>query len=112
METKKVKTPSGSELELKTSLTFGEVQEITSALAEGIEIEYTEEGKIKTPKVSANILTKLEDKEIEKVVVSVNGEKENILEKIKNLDGKDYNFVILEIKKITRDYGFEEKKSS
>jgi len=109
--TKKVKTPSGAELELKTSLTFGEIQEINSALAKEIEIEYDEYAKPKTPKITANLLIKLEEKEIEKVIVSVNSEKENILEKVKNLDGKDYRFIISEVKKITKDYGFEEKKS-
>ncbi len=111
METKKIRTPSGAELELKTSLTFGEVQEINATLAKEIEIEYDEYGRPKTPKVSADLLIKLEKKEIEKTIISVNGEKENILEKIESLDGKDYNFIILEVKKITKLYGFEEKKN-
>ena len=110
METKVVSTPSGVKVELKTFLTGRELRAMEKALFDGLQL--TEEGGKRDLKPSGDAILKCEEKTFEIIVVSVNGEKENILEKIFNLEGKDYLFIKREIDKITQDYEFELKKKS
>ncbi len=53
---------------------------------------------------------KAQDMIIEKVVVSIDGNSDNILERVNNMHGKDYDFIFQEISKVIEDSTFVEKK--
>lgn len=108
-ETKKIKVPSGVELEMKTYITGGEAREISNVFLEGVEIAVDESGTAKAPAISAEKSSKAQDKAIEMLVVSVNGSKENILQSVLDLRKEDFNFIVSELDEIQNGLG--EKKT-
>lgn len=55
---------------------------------------------------------KAQDMIIEKLIVSIDGSNENILERVNNMHGKDYDFIFREISKVIEESSFIEKKNS
>ena len=86
------KTQGGFEIELKDFITYGDSKAIQSIYLESVDVSVDEFGKTEMKGMKANAADKANDKAIELLVISVNGNKENVLEQVKNLpmaDGKE-----------------------
>jgi len=95
---------------LKTYLTAGEKRQLRSIFLRSMEVE-VKEGKPEIQKVSGAILDEAENKAIELTVVSLDGSGENILSRLLELPVEEYDFIMAEINKVTREKGLEEKKT-
>jgi hypothetical protein len=98
-ETKKIKTPSGKEVELKIYLTARERNELRNIYLNEMKIE----AKGETPvikEIPGSIVEKTERKVIELTVVSYDGSKDNILERILDSLPEDYDFIVNEANKV------------
>jgi hypothetical protein len=95
-ETKKLETPSGKEVELKTYLTVREQLELRDVFLRHMKIEGTE-----VKEVSGIAVADAERKLLELAVVSYDGSKERILERILDSTSKeDYDFIVAEAQKL------------
>lgn len=104
-ETTKITLPTSKlEVEIKSYVTGGEKQELMKFLMRGASIDpksSTINGDIKIETVmEAN------DKAIEMLVVSFNGSKENILQSVKDLRVKDYDYLKTAIDAVSNDQDF------
>jgi hypothetical protein len=106
-ETKKINI-DGNELEFKTYLTGGEAREIEGVYLEGMQVSVDETGKTIIPNVDAGLARKAQDKTIEILVVSVNGEKDDIINKILDLKKDTFDNIIQELNIISS--GISKKK--
>jgi len=94
-----IKLPiSGSDVELKSFITAREKREIRSVLLGAADFDIA--GK-SVSAIKPETINQAEDKTFELIVVSVNGNKESILETIMNLHSQDYEFLLIEVNKIT-----------
>lgn len=110
-ETKKFKTQGGNEVEIYTYITGGEAREISNVFLEGMKFKVDQTGATQSNELNANLANKAQDKAIEKLVVSIDGKKENILKEVLNLPNPDFVEVIREIDKIQTGLT-EEKKTN
>lgn len=102
-ETKKIITPSGKEVELKTYLTAGEEKELRLVFLKGTKMDIDMETQKPIFKdVSGAIADDAENKLIEIMLVSLDGSKENILSRILELRKEEFDFIVEEINKITK----------
>lgn len=97
-EVKKITTKSGIEIDLKTYLTGREMNEWRALFLK--QISMSMEGKIDSSNMPGEIVELLEKKAIELVVNSINGEKENILDKVLDLPLVDYREITDEAMKV------------
>lgn len=86
---------------LKLWITGGEARELRNVFLSKIGF-----GEEKEKYNSAEVANEAENKAIEMIVISIDGEIEGILDKILNMRSKDFNFVMKEINKISRDARF------
>lgn len=96
-ETKKLNTPQGKELVLKTYLTARERNELRGLYLADMKID--EKGGI-LEGVSGGIIEQAEQKLISLVVVSYAGSKENILNALLDEIPGEYDFVVSEAGKV------------
>jgi hypothetical protein len=102
-ETKKITTPSGKEVELKTYLTAGEAKELSLIFLKGMKLDYDPETKKPTVKdMSGQLMNDAENRTVEIMVVSFDGSAENILGRILQLRNDEFEFIMEEINKITK----------
>lgn len=97
--TNKIKTPmAGAEVEIKEWITGGDAEYIDQALMEGLEVKPDSSGqRPQFGKFNTETINKQVHREIECFVVSVNGNKEKVLENVKGLPEEDYEFIKKEI---------------
>lgn len=108
-ETKTIKTPSGKEAKLKTYLTAGESKELSLVFLKGMKLDYDSETKKPIVKdISGSLMNEAENKAIELLVVSFDGSKENILDRLLELRTDEFDFIMKEINEITKP---DEKKT-
>jgi len=106
-ETKIVTSPSGHKVELKTYITGRELEAIENVLYNGIKTsaiidnELNKKASVKLD--TENFLIEQTHKTIEMVIVSIDEQKENIVERTLDLKKDDYIFIIAEIEKVTND---------
>ena len=101
-EIKKITTPIDNiEIELFEWLTGGEKRNITNSLLDNQDLQMS--GASQNFKISSEVINKAQDIGFKTVVVSVGGNKENIVDSILNLKSKDFDFIVDEINKITND---------
>jgi len=98
-ETKKITTPAGKELELKTYITARERNQIRDMFYKNMKLENVG-GKPEMSELSGEIMSQAEYKLIESVVVSYDGNKENVLDRISDEKPEEYDFIVEEINKI------------
>jgi len=110
-ETKKITTPSGKAVELKTYLTAGEAKELSLVFLKGMKLDYDAETKKPIVKdISGSLINEAENRAIELIVVSFDGSNENILGRLLELKSTEFDFVMEEINKITKP--IDEKKEA
>jgi len=104
-ETKIITTPvDGHKVELKSYIIGRELEEIDDVLYEEMKMSAIVEGQKRGANIdfnNARFIRKQLHKAIEILVVSVDGSKENVLDKVLNMKKDDYLFVVNEIDKIT-----------
>lgn len=106
MDTKTIKTPIDKiEVVLKEYITGRDKRAIKGIMLGGMQLQL-ENGGTKSNINAGDITVKTENKAIETIVISVGGDTENVLDKILDLKGKDYDYVIDEINKVTSDNDF------
>ena len=89
-----MKTTGDHEVIFKKELTGGDYQDIQDSLIDSLEITgATEEGM----KMNGAVLKKQRDTKIEMIVVSVDGETSNVLDRVRKLPVGDYTEVLDEI---------------
>jgi len=103
-ETKQITLPvSKAVVELKTYITGGEKQELMRFLLKGSKVDM---GDTNVKDISIETLLSANDKAFDLLVVSINGNKENIVSTINDLRVKDYDFLKSEVDKISNDSDF------
>ena len=98
-----ITTPNGTKIELKDYITGREARDIQNIILSGMKISDNIES------VDPSVIAKSQDKAIEIVVVSVNGEKEKIVDKVLDLPREDFDCVKNAVDKVTN--GDDEKKT-
>ncbi|GIW70360.1 MAG: hypothetical protein KatS3mg101_1107 [Patescibacteria group bacterium] len=97
-ETKKIKTPSGKEVELKTYLTARERNELRNIFLKGMTVEPS---TAQVKEISGELIEEAERKLIELAVVSFDNSAENIIGRILDGTPEDYDFIVSEANKIS-----------
>ena len=120
METKIVTTPVDKyKIELKSFITGREKRELKSVYLRGMKVDVESAGAKAEDVDMAKITNDAEDRALITMIVSINGEKNkikigdheavDILDAILSMNSKDYDFVVEEVNKISRDDDFLDK---
>jgi hypothetical protein len=110
-ETKKIITPVDKiEVEIYTWITGGELEEIQDIYLKDYEVSVG--GDKPNATLNGSMVKTINHKQIEKLIMSVKGIKENVLQSILNLKSSDYQFVIEEINKVVNAQPELEKKNT
>ena len=105
-DTKTITTPIGKkEVVLKTWISGREKRELRKPYLSGFQFSL-EEDKTKAKNITGEMIENAENKAIEIIVVSVDGEKKDKLNRLLDLDSRDYDFVIKEVNKVSSEVGF------
>lgn len=108
-ETKTILTPGGHEIILRAWVTGREKRELKNVFLENINLS-TEGESVKTsPFNASSLIDKAENKALEIIIVSLDGNSENLLEVILNLPADEYDFIIKEVNKISGGFSLEKK---
>lgn len=107
--TKKIETPSGFQVEVQEYITGREAREIQNIFLSSMEMKIGSDGKPDTSSpIKPEVISKAQDKTIELLVVSVNGNKENVLKQVLDLPKADFDFITQSIDDIKE--GLSKKK--
>lgn len=105
------KTKSGNHVvELKEYLTGREKRQVKNALWHGKNMQI-KDGKGESDPVPMDDIDASTDKTIELMVVSLDGSKENVLDRVLDLPGNDYDEILEKIEEITGPVAAEKKDS-
>ena len=105
-ETIEIKTPSGKHtLTVLSYITGREMRQIENAYLSGTAVNA---GTV--PTISGEIADKAQDKMFEIMVVSIDGNKENILDRILDMESGDYKFVREQIRLISEGVDIKKKE--
>jgi hypothetical protein len=85
---------------LKKWLTGRERKDFNSAIFSGQEFSPNEDFK---PVIKGEMIGKLQDEQVKAYVESIDDIKDNILEIVLDLRDKDYNFILSEINKLSKE---------
>jgi len=102
-ETRTIKTPVDKhEIVLKTWITGREKRALRNVFLSKMRLG----AKVEAESNPAILTDEAENKAIETIVVSVNGVKDKIVDTILDMKGQDYEFVIKEINKVSKETDF------
>lgn len=108
METKTFETPfRGFKVEIKTYLTAEDEFEIQKVMYNAAEIKGGVVADVAGS--TGEVMKKMEEKVMEKAIVSIDGDKEKIIKRIWEMPAQDYDFIKAEIDKM-RSYEDIKKK--
>lgn len=107
-ETRKIKTPSGREVILKEWITGREAKELRKVFLNAVELSASGT-EIKSTNIKTSVIEEAENKALEMVVLSLDGDKENLIERLLDLPASDYQFIVAEVNKVTE--GIAQKKT-
>lgn len=107
-KTIKFKTPVDEhEVEIYEYLTGGESEQIQDAISNEVNVEI---GGDVGGHISGKSIRKAQDKTFELMLVSIEGEKEDLVKKVKNFRQEDYDYVRKQIDEVTKSDVPETKK--
>lgn len=110
-EYKEIITPvSQQKIQLKAWLTGREKRAINSVLLSDMVFSTTAENEKSDYKLTAKSLESMQDKKIETIIVSINGDTKDILNEVLEMRAEDFDFILDEINKITEDLSDSDKK--
>lgn len=103
-ETTSFKTPGGHEVVLKTYLTAREANQLKQVLYKSINMSMTDiaSGKTEIKDIPATALLEQEREALKTVIVSLDGNQENVVERLLDLRSDEYDAVIAEVNKVTK----------
>lgn len=105
MNTKEIITPGGVKCEMKEWITGRESEEIDKPIMD-VRFKIGVSGQGNAEVNVGDAIRKTTEKAIEIVVISVDGNKENILDKVLELPKTDYKFILKEVDKIVKGVDF------
>lgn len=110
-ETKKIITPVGQqEIVVRTYITGREKRALANVYLQG-KVDFSiEENKLKD--FDFTLADKVQDLAWQTVIVSIDGRTDDIVNRILDMRGQDYDFVVSEVNKITADKDFDEEKKT
>lgn len=108
-EVKEIVTSGGTKVEIYTFITGREAREITNVYLEGMKIQIDASGQTKSNEMNASLSAQAQDKAIELLVRSVNGDTTKCLANVLDLPKTDFDEVIAEIDKIQSGLPAEKK---
>lgn len=101
-ETKEITTPiENHKVVIYTYLTGREKRELTNIFLSSAKFSLENNQGLKADNFDATVANKAKDKAINLLVLSVDDNKENILDKLLDMRSEDYDFVSQEIDKLT-----------
>lgn len=110
-ETITIETPSGKhKIVLKAWITGREKRELRKPFLNEVKINVGQETAQVSEFNAGEIVEQVENKAIEIIVVSVDGQTENKLDLILDMKDEDYDFVVAEINKISQEVNFPKPK--
>ena len=113
-ETKQIETPVGKQkVVIKTYLTGRERREINAPFLSHAEISADAVAGA-TPSIKGikgSIIAEVQNITFNLIVVEIDGNKENIADRILDMREEDFNYIVSEIDNITKDGDFEKKRS-
>jgi hypothetical protein len=94
-ETKTFTTPGGKEFEINAYLTGRESLEIRAVLTSGIKVSIDDisTGKQSMEEMPASLVTDQKMKALSLILVSLEGNKENVLDRVLDLSESEYEFI-------------------
>lgn len=102
MDYKIIETPIAKDkIELKVWLTGGDRRAIDSILSDEMNISMSGP-EMGVTGFKGSVMSKMQDKTFETVIVSINDSKENIVQRVLDMRDEDFDFVVEEINKITK----------
>jgi len=107
--TKKIKIGE-HEVEVKEYITAGEKRRLRDVLLKGAELDFSG-GEPKIINFSSNAISEFEDVLIETLVVSVDGSKEKIKERVLEFKAEEFDELMKHLDEISRDVIFTLKKN-
>lgn len=99
-ETKTIKTPLGRDIEIKTYMTLREKQEIQAIYLKGMKAEIGEKGTPQIKELQGDILNEAQRKLLELGIVSYDGSKENIVNRILDAPFHEGEFILKQLDEI------------
>jgi hypothetical protein len=101
-ETYQFTTPTGTAVVLRSYLSGREASDIKNLMLSSLKMSMSdlENKKIDMGGISGDVIAQQERKTLDYLVVSVNGETENAVEKLLDLPSTEYDAVLKEIEKI------------
>jgi hypothetical protein len=101
-ETREFVTPGNHTVLLRTYLTGKESNELKAIMYADLKITAADAagGKVGLADIPASFMLTQEKKAVEFLVVSIDGQTENVIDKLGDLTESDYNAVLAEIQKI------------
>lgn len=107
-ENKIITTPSGVKIELRSYITGGQMRALKNIFLDAFEITSSGE-TVEGKGVKGSLINKMEDEAIKMIVISVDGQTENVLDRVLNLPAEDYEVVVAEVNKISKGFSAEKK---
>jgi hypothetical protein len=107
--TKTVKISDGRIVEIYTYITGRESREIQQIFLEGTKIHFDGIGGTAPSEIDASLAMKAQDKALELLVISLDGEKEKVVDKILDLPKEDYEKVVGAVSEIQNGLSSEKK---
>lgn len=107
-ETKTLTTPINKhEVVINTWLTGREKRQISNAMLENTTVDGNENAQFN---LTPEMVNKSQDKSIELIVKSVDGQTDDLVNKVLDMRDSDYDYVIAEVNKISQGQKDEEVK--
>jgi hypothetical protein len=100
-ETKELTTPGGHKAIIKTYLTAREANEIKEVFNKAISM-HLENGQIVSDAIPATVLSEQEKKVLALLLVSLDGDANNIYERLLDFKQEDYEFLVAEANNIQK----------
>lgn len=109
--THEIVTPIGKvKVVLKDWITGKDSQAIDSAMFAGVGTSV--DGKKLQPKLSDTMIADQENASLKSVVISVDGNEQNVVEAVLAMRSADYKFVLEAVDKVINEDGIDEKKAN
>ena len=93
---------SKAQIELKEWLTGREYEEMQGALYKAMKIKADPNTGIQTSELDATVMSQMHHNGINAYVVSVNGNKEKVLDTILDMHQDDYQFVVKKVEELSK----------
>ena len=100
-ETKEINTPGGHKAIIKTYLTARESNEIKEVFNKAISM-HLENGQIVSDAIPATVLGEQEKKILALLLVSLDGDANNIYDRLLDFRQEDYDFLVQEVNKVQK----------